>query len=290
METLTRCFQLIIRTGEVVTYLPLTGESIWTLGRGKDSNVQLPDPFLSRVHAKIGTAQGQQFYFIDLKSRNGSLINDQPVTAPVVLKNGDRIVIGQTTIIFEETASILPTPVVTSTLPTRQVFLLQETTAQASLWQEVLSAQGIGVETFSSSIEFKQALESNTLLSAFPDLVMIDVQVCRGNAYYLCRWCSDQFPNLKIVLLDSVRREISALEHQVALRNGALNLFPAINRRNLLLRGAEMLANINEVIGFLDSQPLDPTDFLAVLRRIEPLISDVFGLAVEADPKLTIAA
>jgi len=41
-----------------------------------------------------------EFYLIDLGSRNGSFVNGRRVSIPVTLRNGDRIIFGQTELDF----------------------------------------------------------------------------------------------------------------------------------------------------------------------------------------------
>ncbi|EME32562.1 uncharacterized protein Gasu_03340 [Galdieria sulphuraria] len=62
----------------------------------------LPDPDVSRLHAKI-SFKGGRFEILDLGSLNGTFLNDKrlspervPLDEPVVLGNGDKLIIGQT--------------------------------------------------------------------------------------------------------------------------------------------------------------------------------------------------
>lgn len=63
-----------------------------TLGRG-DVEIQLDDPFASSRHARI-TRQGRTMVLEDLGSTNGTYLNDEPLTGPRPLHEGDRIRIG----------------------------------------------------------------------------------------------------------------------------------------------------------------------------------------------------
>ncbi len=60
-----------------------------TLGRG-DVEIQLDDPFASAQHARI-TRQGRAIVIEDLGSTNGTYLNDEPLTGPQPLHEGDRI-------------------------------------------------------------------------------------------------------------------------------------------------------------------------------------------------------
>ena len=68
--------------GETLT---LDGEK-FTLGRNADCQVVLNVPAVSREHALIRRIQGK-FHIEDLKSRNGTFVNNQEVTARTLLKH-----------------------------------------------------------------------------------------------------------------------------------------------------------------------------------------------------------
>jgi len=63
-----------------------------TLGRG-DVEIRLEDPFASSRHARI-SCQGHVVVIEDLGSTNGTYLNDQPLTGPQPLHEGDVIRIG----------------------------------------------------------------------------------------------------------------------------------------------------------------------------------------------------
>jgi len=63
-----------------------------TLGRG-DVEIQLDDPFASSRHARI-SRQGRTLVIEDLGSTNGTYLNDEPLTGPQPLHDGDLIRIG----------------------------------------------------------------------------------------------------------------------------------------------------------------------------------------------------
>jgi hypothetical protein len=63
-----------------------------TLGRG-DVEIKLEDPFASSRHAAINR-QGRTLVIEDLGSTNGTYLNDELLTGPQPLHDGDRIRIG----------------------------------------------------------------------------------------------------------------------------------------------------------------------------------------------------
>ena len=70
-----------------------------TIGRREDNDVALEDPAVSGRHAEIDSL-GERFVLIDLKSKNGSYVNERLVTSHW-LKHGDVINIGDYALVFE---------------------------------------------------------------------------------------------------------------------------------------------------------------------------------------------
>lgn len=70
------------------------------LGRTADNDVVIKDPSSSRSHCRIFEKGGARFVE-DLKSANGTLVNDQPLNAPHPLSSGDRITIGDVVMRYE---------------------------------------------------------------------------------------------------------------------------------------------------------------------------------------------
>ena len=63
-----------------------------TLGRG-DVEIRLEDPFASSRHARI-SREGHVLVVEDLGSTNGTYLNEEPLSGPQPLYDGDRIRIG----------------------------------------------------------------------------------------------------------------------------------------------------------------------------------------------------
>jgi len=71
---------------------PLT--AFTTLGRAAASSIVIPDSFASNDHARV-CERGGQWWLEDLNSRNGTFLNDVPVTEAMALASGDVISIGR---------------------------------------------------------------------------------------------------------------------------------------------------------------------------------------------------
>ena len=66
------------------------------VGRGEDNDLTLTgDTSASQRHARIEIVAGQAVVH-DLASRNGTWVNGKRLTGPVVLKHGDKILLGDT--------------------------------------------------------------------------------------------------------------------------------------------------------------------------------------------------
>jgi serine phosphatase RsbU (regulator of sigma subunit)/pSer/pThr/pTyr-binding forkhead associated (FHA) protein len=92
--------RLIVENGsESGMVYPMRGEAV-TIGRSASSTVQIVDKRVSRHHAVL--RQTRDFFVVeDLGSKNGTLLNDEPLIGRVKLAFGDKLLIGDTVITFE---------------------------------------------------------------------------------------------------------------------------------------------------------------------------------------------
>ena len=77
----------------------VVGDSGATLGRSRQCDVMVDDPNVSRVHAEV-RPHGSSWVVSDGGSTNGTRLNGRRVTQPEVLKPGDEIEVGTTTLRF----------------------------------------------------------------------------------------------------------------------------------------------------------------------------------------------
>jgi pSer/pThr/pTyr-binding forkhead associated (FHA) protein len=85
--------------------VPLTSNRL-TLGRTNESDLQINDTGLSRVHASINR-DSDSVWVIDEGSTNGTFVNGAPVPSTgMVLKDGDEIDLGQTAIVVSFTQHV----------------------------------------------------------------------------------------------------------------------------------------------------------------------------------------
>jgi serine phosphatase RsbU (regulator of sigma subunit)/pSer/pThr/pTyr-binding forkhead associated (FHA) protein len=74
------------------------------IGRAHACNVLLKDLNVSRLHAEI-VRRPDGFYVIDLGGKNGTFVNEERITEPTLLRPGDRVRVGTTTLIFNGSAT-----------------------------------------------------------------------------------------------------------------------------------------------------------------------------------------
>lgn len=65
------------------------------MGRSKDADVVLDDPYASDFHARV-VANESRVVLHDLGSTNGTYVNGKRVTTPVPLSRGDAVQVGKT--------------------------------------------------------------------------------------------------------------------------------------------------------------------------------------------------
>jgi phosphoserine phosphatase RsbU/P len=75
-----------------------------TIGRSRDSDIFLPDQWLSRQHAEILEKSGS-FVLLDLGSKNGTLLNGERVGEERRLRDGDVISLGEHQLTFSSAAA-----------------------------------------------------------------------------------------------------------------------------------------------------------------------------------------
>lgn len=78
-----------------------------TLGRASDCTIPIRDRFLSRRHAEISYGAGK-WIVRDCGSVNGTMLNGLKLTEPSILRPGDRILLGDSEVVFDSADSDAP--------------------------------------------------------------------------------------------------------------------------------------------------------------------------------------
>src|SRR5262245_47508796 len=93
------------RPGFIVVSGPLEGSTVpietddLTVGRDATSGLHISDDLLSRRHCVV-RRKGEVFSITDVGSRNGTYVNDLPISTERALQSGDRIRMGLSEMVF----------------------------------------------------------------------------------------------------------------------------------------------------------------------------------------------
>lgn len=90
--------RLVLATGERAGTTFTIDRPMLLIGRAMDNDVVLEEPRVSRYHAEI-RLRGNRFHLRDLKSTNGTRVNDEEVTERA-LSDGDRLSLAGVDLVF----------------------------------------------------------------------------------------------------------------------------------------------------------------------------------------------
>ena len=90
---------------QVIQEVSLSAGAV-TIGRQPDNGLYIDNPAVSGHHAKVYAENGH-FVLEDCESFNGTYVNNARITK-IVLKNGDKALIGKHTVEFREEAGAMP--------------------------------------------------------------------------------------------------------------------------------------------------------------------------------------
>ena len=85
-------------------------DDVITIGRAVENDIVITSKRVSREHARV-SRQGQRVLLEDLRSTNGTYLNDERVLVPIDLRDGDRVSIGDVVLVYHDPEStFLETP------------------------------------------------------------------------------------------------------------------------------------------------------------------------------------
>jgi len=91
---------IVVEGPSAGVHFPLTQESV-SIGREDTCTFQVLDPQVSRTHLRVWRDAKTGGHFAgDYRSGNGVFVNDKQVLLDTALKDGDRIRIGQSTLVY----------------------------------------------------------------------------------------------------------------------------------------------------------------------------------------------
>ncbi|MEK6335801.1 MAG: SpoIIE family protein phosphatase [Acidobacteriota bacterium] len=136
-----------------------------TIGRSARNDLCIPDPFASRVHAEVRN-EGDEYFLQDLGSANGTLYNGSIVETPITLSRGGRIQIGETEIVFNDSAFPLSSGATmitdnSSSIPEATIALSSADRTTSGLFEAIEGARSLSEE----SAQHHEAAKQSDLLA-----------------------------------------------------------------------------------------------------------------------------
>ncbi|MBF2049277.1 MAG: response regulator [Elainella sp. C42_A2020_010] len=139
------------------------------------------------------------------------------------------------------------------------VLMIQPMSRQGALWQAILRSQGIAVIWEHPDVNLSDSFKHlKSAKVALPDLLLIDTRIQTLNAYSVCRWCRDHYPEVQVVLVNGAQKEITPSEREWAIFQGASDLLPRFQRDRLVSGAVARVKRLLELLGHshLDSGAL----------------------------------
>src|SRR5579864_7743881 len=100
-ESTSSDVHLLIRDCTEGRLFPLASCKLWKMGRSQQCTIVINDTTISRTHAMIQCTESDEYYLIDMGSRNGTFLNERRVSTPALLHDNDLISLGETVVVFQ---------------------------------------------------------------------------------------------------------------------------------------------------------------------------------------------
>ncbi len=94
MTDVLTCLRYEDIDGTIKTF-PIDRLAVCRIGRGSENSIIVDDGLSSREHAMIRRDASGHCILTDLGSRNGTRVNNRPISTPVKLVNGDTLLVGR---------------------------------------------------------------------------------------------------------------------------------------------------------------------------------------------------
>jgi signal transduction histidine kinase len=121
----------------------------------------------------------------------------------------------------------------------KSVLLAQLSEEQSLMWHNALSSHQIEVWAAPETEDLLKLLDQkHQSKNPLPELIISDIGIRYGGgtsllATELCKWCADNAPELKVLLVNPRQSQIKEVEKRWATRRGAIDLLPKISIDNL---------------------------------------------------------
>lgn len=241
---------------------------VWRIGRSKNCDIVIPDRWCSRAHIVIERKPDHRYQLTDLKSMNGTFVGNTRIQEPYTLRHGDCIAIGKSELEYidlRDTPDPHPyTHHCHESYGQATVLMTHSSRTQGEMWRELLNSQGISTIWAASHFELETIIAHVESLNCKISLLLLDLGMPKTNPYDFCRQCRQVYPEKQVILLSGMRTQVHDSECRWAVSQGAMALFAALPRQNMLadLKSiTERLQTISKAIEWphLNSEALTST-------------------------------
>ncbi|WP_299410257.1 PstS family phosphate ABC transporter substrate-binding protein [Acaryochloris sp. IP29b_bin.148] len=150
----------------------------------------------------------------------------------------------------------------------KSVLLLQPLKFQAQVWKTALQSQQFEVIEEPAEINFSQlAGQRDAIERAKISLLLVDLGAQHLNAFDVCRWYHDHYPQLKLILTSGLRKKVLATERRLVQDQGAEDLFPGFQQDNILPAAIRRVRRILEILRYHPLAEQDLVDDLMTFYR-----------------------
>ena len=121
----------------------------------------------------------------------------------------------------------------------KSVLLAQLSEEQSLMWHSVLSSHELEVWASPETEDLLKMLDQKyQSKQPLPELIISDIGIRYGGgtsllATELCKWCAENAPELKVLLVNPRQVQIKEVEKRWATRRGAIDLLPKVSTDNL---------------------------------------------------------
>jgi hypothetical protein len=202
-------------------------------------------------------ARSDQFFWVDLGSRNGSFINFQPVRVPTLLQDGDLIRVGnrlEMQFIAAPVSALFPHD-------HRTILMHQPALLHGQLWREVLMAMKLSVIWLPNDVSIVHSLRLlEAAGAALPRLLLVDFTTVDEDGFTdFCEALAIAFPPIPLLMTMTERSDDFLVLRARARAAGAVDLIPLfrlVGSDFLVYRDAlaEKVAAVFEAMGEAISQ------------------------------------
>src|SRR5436190_23349734 len=95
---------LTVNTSAGKTFRLDISAEVFNIGRSSQNHLVLEDPGVSRSHARIARFP-EGFFLLDAGGKNGTFVNERRIATPTLLRAGDIVRIGSSTLTFNGASS-----------------------------------------------------------------------------------------------------------------------------------------------------------------------------------------